>query len=74
MFCPDFELFAVLKSNAMFLWKNFQNKMSKTMRSLGKKIKGKKKTEEKDCDNDDYWNDKSIHQRTKINFDSDEVV
>ena len=44
------------------------------MRSLGKKIKGKKKTEEKDCDNDDYWNDKSIHQRTKINFDSDEVV
>ena len=44
------------------------------MRSLGKKIKGKKKTEEKECDNDDYWNDKSIHQRTKINFDSDEVL
>ena len=23
-------------------------------------------------DGDDYWNDKSIHQRTKINFDSDD--
>ena len=32
-----------------------QNRMSKTMRSLGKKIKGKKKVEDKEPDGDDYW-------------------